>query len=429
MKSRFIIALFIFTLVSLNSKTQAQSKTVITLNELYERISAEYPTALKEDIESKIIALNAQINDANLYPELIISGRASYQSEVTELQTGPINPPIISKDQYNLTLGLNQVLFDGGRVRSVSELARTKGEVSLANLEVEMWNIRKQLDEVYFNVILMQKQLQTTEVLLKDISEQLEVVRVRVKNGVLLPGNEYIMQAEILKIQQIKKQIQGSIEAGYEVLRTITGMNISNSSILQLPEQYEFIQLKQEKIDRPELMVFDAQMKMLGIEEKINSTQKLPQLSAFANTAYGRPGFNVFNDDLHVYWIVGLKASWSFKNFRNSEKKSSIVKLEQQKIGATEDAFHRQIEGGLAKVEGQISTIADQILLDNKVVELRYKVADEKKNQLQQGVITSTEYITELNALNKAQLDLNLHQIQLIQAKNDYKTLKGISWK
>jgi len=425
MKSRIILMLFAFALISFNSKAQ----TTISLTELYEKISSDYPTVLKEEIEVKIATLNTQIVGANLYPELIISGRASYQSEVTELQAGALSPPSISKDQYNISLGLNQVLYDGGRTRSISELSKINGEVSLANLEIDMWNVRKQLDEVYFTTILMQKQLETTNLLLKDLNEQLELVQSRVKNGVLLQGNEYVMQAEILKIQQKKKQIKRSIDAGYEILEAITEMEISNETILELPEQNEFNQLKEEEVQRPELSMFEAKKRMFGVQEKINDSQKLPQISAFANTAYGRPGYNVFDDDLHLYWMVGVRANWSLKSFRNSKKKTAIVKLEQRKISATEDAFHRQIQSGMAKIEGQISAIEEQIQLDNQVVELRRKVADEKKSELQQGVITSTEYITELNALNRAELDLNLHQIQLIQAKNEYKTIKGISWK
>lgn len=425
MKIKFIISIVIFVLISPISKAQ----TSVSLSDLHEKISTDYPTAKKQEIEAKVADLNSQIENANLYPELFISGRASYQSEVTELNAGPLNPPSISKDQYNLTLGLNQVLFDGGRTRSMGKLAEINGEISQANLEVEMWNIRKQLDGVYFNTILLQKQLKTTEVLLKDLNEQLEIVKSRVKNGVLLQGNEYVMQAEILKIQQRKIQIQQAIKAGFEVLNYITGLEISEHSTLALPIENDFIALKVQEVQRPELLVFQAQKKKLGVQEKIMGTQKLPKISAFANTAYGRPGYNVFDDDLHVYWMVGLKANWSFKNYRNSAKKTSIVQLQQQNIGANEDAFNRQVLSDLAKVEGQISAIEKQIKLDEKVVELRTKVADEKKIELQQGVITSTEYITELNALSRSQLDLNVYHIQLIQAKNEYKTLKGISWK
>jgi len=425
MKFSIMITVLVFTLISPVIKAQNS----ISLNDLYEKISVDYPSAKKQEIEAKIATLNEQIAGANLYPELIISGRASYQSEVTEFQAGAISPPAISKDQYNISLGLNQVLFDGGRTRSLSELAKISGEISQANLEVEIWNVRRQLDEVYFNTILLQKQLETTNVLLKDLNEQLELVRSRVKNGVLLPGNEYVMQAEILKLKQRKIQINEAIKAGYQVINYITGIEISEQTTLELPEEEGLVNLEIEEIQRPELMMFDAQKKMLGVQDKINSAQKLPQISAFANTAYGRPGYNVFDDDLHVYWMIGLKANWSFKSFRNSDKKSSIVELEQQNVSASEDAFSRQVQSSLAKVRGQISAIEEQIVLDNQVVELRRKVAEEKKNELQQGVITSTEYITELNALSKSQLNLNLHQIQLLQAKNEYKSIKGLSWK
>lgn len=425
MKFSIMITVLVFTLISPVIKAQNS----ISLNDLYEKISVDYPSAKKQEIEAKIATINEQIAGANLYPELIISGRASYQSEVTEFQAGAISPPAISKDQYNISLGLNQVLFDGGRTRSLSELAKISGEISQANLEVEIWNVRRQLDEVYFNTILLQKQLETTNVLLKDLNEQLELVRSRVKNGVLLPGNEYVMQAEILKIKQRKIQINEAIKAGYQVINYITGIEISEQTTLELPEEEGLVNLEIEEIQRPELMMFDAQKKMLGVQDKINSAQKLPQISAFANTAYGRPGYNVFDDDLHVYWMIGLKANWSFKSFRNSDKKSSIVELEQQNVSASEDAFSRQVQSSLAKVRGQISAIEEQIVLDNQVVELRRKVAEEKKNELQQGVITSTEYITELNALSKSQLNLNLHQIQLLQAKNEYKSIKGLSWK
>ncbi len=378
MKFSIMITVLVFTLISPVIKAQNS----ISLNDLYEKISVDYPSAKKQEIEAKIATLNEQIAGANLYPELIISGRASYQSEVTEFQAGAISPPAISKDQYNISLGLNQVLFDGGRTRSLSELAKISGEISQANLEVEIWNVRRQLDEVYFNTILLQKQLETTNVLLKDLNEQLELVRSRVKNGVLLPGNEYVMQAEILKIKQRKIQINEAIKAGYQVINYITGIEISEQTTLELPEEEGLVNLEIEEIQRPELMMFDAQKKMLGVQDKINSAQKLPQISAFANTAYGRPGYNVFDDDLHVYWMIGLKANWSFKSFRNSDKKSSIVELEQQNVSASEDAFSRQVQSSLAKVRGQISAIEEQIVLDNQVVELRRKVAEEKKNEL-----------------------------------------------
>ena len=46
--------------------------------------------------------------------------------------------------------------------------------------------------------------------------------------------------------------------------------------------------------------------------------------------------------------------------------------------------------------------------------------------RLENGVITSTDYITELNAEMQARIQLDMHRIQLEQARIDYLTAKGL---
>jgi hypothetical protein len=45
--------------------------------------------------------------------------------------------------------------------------------------------------------------------------------------------------------------------------------------------------------------------------------------------------------------------------------------------------------------------------------------------QLDHGAVTATEYLTELNALNTAQLNTKLHQVQLALRKAQYRITKG----
>jgi len=44
---------------------------------------------------------------------------------------------------------------------------------------------------------------------------------------------------------------------------------------------------------------------------------------------------------------------------------------------------------------------------------------------LDNGIITSTDYLTELNAESKAKLDLEVHKIQLIKAMLEYQAAIG----
>jgi hypothetical protein len=52
----------------------------------------------------------------------------------------------------------------------------------------------------------------------------------------------------------------------------------------------------------------------------------------------------------------------------------------------------------------------------------------EKLAQLEQGAITSTEYITQLNAESRARVNLEIRKIRLAQALTEYRTKQGISW-
>jgi len=47
---------------------------------------------------------------------------------------------------------------------------------------------------------------------------------------------------------------------------------------------------------------------------------------------------------------------------------------------------------------------------------------------LLQGTITSTEYINELNAENRARLNLETRKIRLMQLIAQYKTTRGDVW-
>ena len=62
---------------------------------------------------------------------------------------------------------------------------------------------------------------------------------------------------------------------------------------------------------------------------------------------------------------------------------------------------------------------------DREIIELKQKSLSSISSQLRNGTITATVYLTELNSVNQAMLLLKTHEIQLVQAKIDFLTLKG----
>lgn len=420
---KFILISIVILFVPL---VYAQEK--ITLEYCYNQIKQEFPATQKLEIQRKITDLNIRLKQSGLYPEMKINGSISYQSEVTDPSFAGPAAPEFSNDHYNISFDITQSVFDAGRTKRLEEVELISGQTAQAGIQVELWNIRKQIDHVFFGVLLMQRQKESVELFLKDLDEQLLVVTARVENGVLLPSNQRVINAEILKLKQQQLQIVSNIKSGYEVLSELVGEEISINKPLELPDKYPDSFESMGEVDRPELEVFASKKSIFDAQSELINSDKLPVVSAFAKGAYGRPGFDAFNDDLHLYWMVGLRAQWSFRNWRNSEKKNQIIQLEKDKIDADQDAFIRQVNAQLLQIESNIKAINQQIELDKQLAELREEIVEEKKSQLNQGVITSTEYVTELNAWNRTRLNLEIHKVQLVQANYEYLTQKGILW-
>ncbi|MEX0648922.1 MAG: TolC family protein [Balneolaceae bacterium] len=425
MKWYIFLILKIFLVQYAAAQNEPQS---LTLQESYDLVQQNYPLAGKAEIQRKITELNRNIAKSGWYPDVQIRAETSYQSDVIDVPFAApgTNPPEFSHDHYNLSLDINQSVFDGGRTRSLIEMEEYSGEAEQARIESEMRGIRSQVDQVYFGILMMIKQEESLQILIGDIQEQLEMVRTRVRNGVLLPGDELVLRAEQIKAEQRLVQIQADIRAGYDVLGELVGIPVSEKTVLELPgaEGWEY----EGAVNRPEYDLFAANKLALDSQKKLTASEKIPSFSLFARTAYGRPGLNAFDDELQLYWIVGVRAQWSFKSTRNATGKAEVLSLQQRNLDADRDAFTRQLNSTLHQTEEKIEALEVQLKQDEEVLELRTQITAEKRKQLEQGSITSTEYITELNAENLARIDLELRRIQRIKAISEYETQKGISW-
>jgi deoxycytidylate deaminase len=73
----------------------------------------------------------------------------------------------------------------------------------------------------------------------------------------------------------------------------------------------------------------------------------------------------------------------------------------------------------------EIVKIETLIPKDEEIVKVRSGIVQTYASQLQNGVITATEYITELHAETEARLNLKIHQVQLVRAQYDYLSTAG----
>ncbi len=412
-------------IVLFGSVLQATPADSVTLQYCYEQASENYPKAENIELQEKITDLNVQIANTGYYPNIELGGKASYQSEVTDFSLpGGGGPPPISKDQYEASLSVTQNIFSGGSVSIQKELEQAKGEQEIYSTEIELHQIRSQVEQVYFGILLSQQQSKVNALLIENLKEQFVSVRSKVENGVLLPSQQHILKAEMIEARQDSSSIQSNIKAGYDVLGELIGEELTTKTSLALPDtQIDYRSLQPQ---RPEYDLFRSTKRALDERMKLAETKKVPRISAFATTAYGRPGLNFLDDDYHGYYMVGLQLSWNIRDFLNAGQEMQALKIQQQKITQNQKSFTRQLEASIDKIEERIATLQENIERGREIIELRQKVVKESASQLEHGAITATEYVTELTQANRARLSLFINRVELAKARVEYATTLGV---
>jgi len=154
-------------------------------------------------------------------------------------------------------------------------------------------------------------------------------------------------------------------------------------------------------------------------------SKNLPRLSAFGQAGYGRPGYDMLKNKFDDFYTIGARLSWNFWDWNQTKKEKEILTLQSSIITTQKETFDKHIRIDLENKVSGIRKAEGMILRDEAIIELREKITASSSAQLENGVITSTEYITALNAESKAKLDLEVHKIELVKAKLDYQTTLG----
>ena len=405
---------------------QVFSQNSVTLEDCYEKAIANYPLMQQEALLASSNELTLKNLNKNYLPQMNLSGQASYQSDVTKVPIQDI--PIfgvepLSKDWYKVTLDVNQVIYDGSSTSRQKELEEVNHEINKQNLEIEQYDLKVRINQIYFSIVLLNENKNIVELHLSTLKAKLKEVESGVKNGIILASNQDILLAEILNIEQSLEELEISRNAAISILNEYTALTLNSSTQFILPEfDIDFQTISN---NRPEYQLMSIQQQKLEASKKLIGSKNLPRLSAFGQAGYGRPGYDMLKNQFDDFYMIGARLSWHFWDWNHSRKEKEILGLQQNIISTQKDTFDKNIKIDLENKMATIQKTEAHISRDEQIIEIRDRIANTSSSQLDNGTITSTEYLTELNAASKAKLDREVNKIELIKAKLDYQTTLG----
>jgi outer membrane protein TolC len=403
---------------------------IITLKECYDKAMSANAIAGEKEAYSSI----SEIRDKNLskgwLPTLDANASANYISKVVDFSKVVGSIPGISSlltpmphDQYKLTLDINQVIYDGGAIKSGRAMETAELGINKMQTETDLYKLRGQINSYYFNIMILSRQKELLKNYLNLIQKRISAIQSAVNNGTLLKSDLDVLISEKIKLEQQITENELRKASLLKVISDLTGATIDNTAEFVLPVQT--IETTSE-LRRPELQLFDLREEQLSAGIQLVQSQRMPKAFGFATFGYGKPpGQDFFTNSFATYYMVGGGIKWNIFDWNRVQNEKKVIALQEgileNRKKDLSDNLIRQLELKSSEIESFKALVAS----DSELIVLRKRITLTAESQYGNGTITATEFLNEMNSEQQVEINYELHKINLAMAKIEYLNISG----
>lgn len=401
----------------------AQTPKILTLEECYRLAKENYPLVKQRSLIEKTSDYNIENIAHGLLPQFNFTGQATYQSAVTKIlvKIPGMDIPELNKDQYKAYGEVSQLLYDGGITRQQKLLQEANRKVEEQKLEVQFYTLKERINQLFFGILMADERLRQNELFKNDILVGLKKAGAAIANGIALKSTGNSLQAELLVADQHTIEIKANKLAYLQMLGLFLNKQLDENTKLAEPPGRAILQENR----RPELVLYNYQQNILDLRHGIINAKNRPRINLFLQGGLGRPALNFLSNDAEGYYIGGIKFQWSLSGLYNSKNEKLLIGVDKKSIDVQKETFLFNTNVALRQETEEINKIKELLETDNKIIELRSSIKIASLAQLENGVITASDYIREANAEDMARQNRIMHETQLLYAEYNHLATSG----
>ena len=400
----------------LASVAQAQ-----TLEECQQAAEKNYPIIKQYGLIAQTTELMVKNIQKGWLPQITASAQATYQSDVVSwpenmqrmYQQMGLDMKGLTKDQYKIGVDLQQIIYDGGAIGSQRSIARQEGKVQEAQTEANLYQVRKRVNEMYFSLLLLDEQIRLNDDVKALLLSSEKKLAAMVKGGTAATSDFDNVKAERLSVAQQNESLKSQRQMLQRMLSVFCGIEISN------PEKPAAVETSASASNRPEIRLFDNQLKLAEVQEKALNTKLRPTLGLYAQGYYGYPGLNMFEDMISRKWslngIVGIKLSWNVGALYTHKNDKAKLKAQRELIENAREVFLFNNNMEQIQQTENVSRYRTMMQGDDEIIALRTNVRKAAESKLAHGIIDVNSLLREINNENAAKTQQAIHEIDMLK--------------
>lgn len=415
----------LFILMTLPLAVQGQ-----TLQECQQAAERNYPLIRQYGLIEQTTALTVENIGKAWLPQVTATAQATYQSDVpawpdqmqTVYQQLGLNMKGLSKDQYRVGIDVSQTVYDGGAIRSQKEIAREQGKVQSAQNDVTLYSVRKRVNEMYFALLMLDKQIELNKDLQELLGGNERKLQSMVKGGTAAESDWMNVKVERLNAAQKGESLESQKRMLQNVLSAFCGIEVRN---VTKPAASNVATTRSNASERPEMQLFNAQLSLADAQEKALDAALKPRLGVFAQGYYGYPGYNMFEDMMSHKWslngMVGARLTWNIGALYTRKNDKAKIQMQRDITETNRETFIFNNNLEQIQQSEEIQRYRKLMEQDEEIITLRQSVRKAAESKLSHGIIDVNDLVREINQENAARLQLSMHETEMLKQIYDYK--------
>lgn len=412
---------FLFLLFSTSSFWAQETKT--TLDSCLRWSAQNYPIYRQSERFKEQMVLNVQGIKETWIPKVNLNIQGTYQTEVVQFNI-PGFTTNFPHDAYLGSLVVEQLLFDGGISRKQVQLEQMNTEVEIQKNKVEVYRVVDRVNQVYMAILLAKANISMLELLQDNLMKRSVNVAAGVSNGLVLQTQLDEIEVELLKSQQQLIEAKENLNGLCTSLSILTGKTlVATTEFVASPAGGSNLSAS---IMRPESTLLLMQEGLLSEKYNLTRNLALPKLVFNAAGNYGRPGPNFINQNLRFFGSGNIALRWNVSSLYGLNRERKRFDISRKILEIQRDQLNQNIESSLANFASQLTAMDQVIQLDELIIQKKSAIAAVAANQLDNGKITPTVYLLQLNDEMAARLNLKIHEIKRLNAWSNYNITLGL---
>ena len=428
----FTCSMICMLLIGAAGSGEADTWTLDRTVETAVRVSNSAAVEMLNAGEADIDAVNAE---KSRLPVVSISAGANIVSDVMEIDMPLKKIRFGDYDSYDMKLGINQLLYDGGRLKALKEAGESRSVMNNHHADAAGLLAEYQAKTAFYRVIMAEESAESARTAIREAEIHLRDVKARYDQGMALEND--VLRAR-LRISTANMELvtrTADIERAKAFFRKVVGIDPGDDVEVSFDseEKSASISIPLTNTDtaqnRPEFKAFDAAVSASEKTARSARAGAYPNVVMFGAFNYGRPGLDMPANDWMHYFSGGIHLNWNVWDWGKTNREIEKAELNKRKILKNRSEFERSLSEQITEAAAAFDEAQKRAGLAREAAEFSKKNLELTASAYREGMASETDYDNAHAAYSKAVQDQSVSKVmvQMSAAYSDY--VWGIRYK